>query len=425
MHAKSASATPVRPCENCNEARAELYCVECSQSFCRFCAVLLHHPSTKKDRHSIEVIAVVAYSRVIAQMLDEALIVGMSVFLVRGIETPEQYFSGASYCPTLNKVRAWMQWWDISVLHILKGHLQQYCDWEDSYSRYFLDTWYRAILTGTDSQTYMLQQFISAAIMTGMFQFLVLPITFCYACIAATARHMETSLQSCMPDGHQWAAHMKTASTWIENHGVARLFMTREIDPTPPTFWRKRPPSDDIDRILYIVSRWTRLFRSYHRRAANCCQAFLQKLLLYSIVIRVVFYSASRIFGISGIVDLFPHFADLCGLMDSAKPFMPRTKGKHRHDGHMTDFIWGGIWTGIQQGIQNFLYDMFTGWSLVLLVLLLAACFPCISFMQRIAHQKEEFERSWRLETCQRVWGHMSRENPCGDWDSMSWDPIF
>eukprot|EP00435_Cladocopium_sp_Y103_P050473 s1797_g15.t1 len=149
-------------CTNC-KVDADVYCVDCNRELCIFCTTLLHHPTTKErlaavaaagEKHSLEDIVkedARPEVKIISPILLELILVSGAVFFFSGTGISPEYFSGESYCPGVGRVRYWIARFDANVFFFLKNEFAQYCDCEDSYWRFFMDTWIRSVLTNTDS----------------------------------------------------------------------------------------------------------------------------------------------------------------------------------------------------------------------------------------------------------------------------------
>eukprot|EP00438_Fugacium_kawagutii_P005019 Skav216763 [mRNA] locus=scaffold1917:132428:139891:+ [translate_table: standard] len=83
-------------CTNC-KMDATVYCVDCNRELCIFCTTLLHHPSTKFEKHSLEDIVqedARPEVKIISPILLELILVFGAFFFYSGASISPEYFSG-------------------------------------------------------------------------------------------------------------------------------------------------------------------------------------------------------------------------------------------------------------------------------------------------------------------------------------------
>ncbi|CAE8622584.1 unnamed protein product [Polarella glacialis] len=266
-------------CGNCKmddktqpEIFCETYCVDCKKTLCRFCTVLLHHPTTNFEKHSIEEIIHTSSGgvKIFSPVLLDILLLSAAFFLLSGSGITEDYFGGTSYCPGLSRVRWGLARFDANVFFYYKEPLAQYCDWEDSYWRFFMDTWVRSILTGTDGWILLITSFIRAITFEEFIRIIITPvIAFAYALIAFCVRSFEIYLHRVFYERLEGDEHVVTKWLVKLEQVIKRLSFAENLHikdakpPPPPTHRRKRPAEDWAEFARYWLDRRLRLMDHY------------------------------------------------------------------------------------------------------------------------------------------------------------------
>eukprot|EP00440_Ansanella_granifera_P044319 gb/GFBE01048033.1/.p1 GENE.gb/GFBE01048033.1/~~gb/GFBE01048033.1/.p1 ORF type:complete len:490 (+),score=128.15 gb/GFBE01048033.1/:1-1470(+) len=421
-------------CANCSKT-AEVYCVDCKKELCKFCTTLLHHPDTKAEKHSLEDIVqksdgVKPEVKIISPILLDILLVAAAWFLLSGSGIKEDYFQGASYCPGLSRVRWWVAKMDANVFFYWKNDLAQYCDWEDSYWRFFMDTWVRSILTNTDSWILVITSFVKAIFFEEFLRIIVSPIlSLFYALLAYLVRACEFTLHRILYERLEDSNH--TVTQWLQKlsvivqkiHFAEKFGITGSKKPAPPTYRRKRPSTDWGEYLKYMWSRRLRLLEFYQAQAVTVLNVLLKGSLAVTALVRVF----CILFG----GQVFEGLAWCLGFGERAerhRVWFTETTGiqANSSQGYMTDWLasfvgrqvlmgipivkslMGEISVAAADGVWDFVPVILRLWPLLLLVALR------LGWWFMVKKQKTKFDVQWKSTYKKEIWGDMSRDNPCG-----------
>lgn len=282
-------------CTNCKKG-ADVYCVDCTRELCIFCTTLLHHPDTKLEWHSLEDIVkedARPEVKIISPILLELILVSGAVFFFSGTGISPDYFSGESYCPGVGRVRYWIARFDANVFFFLKNEFAQYCDCEDSYWRFFMDTWIRSVLTNTDSWILLLASFLKALMVEEFLRIIVTPVVaYLYAILAYFVRSVEFWVHNIFYEHFESQSHPVTkvldkVSRVVQSLRVAdKLGLDAKL--APPTYRRKRQATDVAEYVLYMWRRRFRLMEFYRAQAHAVCNLLLKFSLLAAFILRIV-----------------------------------------------------------------------------------------------------------------------------------------
>ena len=241
-------------------------------------------------------------------------------------EDLEDYFY-SSICPVTEKIRRWIFRLDHALLPVVKGQLGNWCDIEDSFWKMFSDLWIRGVLTQTDSYTLIIMK-IPSGLNALVVMLVLVPILLGlpFAIIATIVRILEMIL---IPNWRliYYPTRMIQFLNWIictpykiaisfclgsvigllfvDNHDdssnsnnsdSASLFslpqQQRSLMVLPPkTGHRKRPiPSHGICDIWIpgSVSRITRIFRYFHRKAYRVIFRTILSSVFVTFVLRII-----------------------------------------------------------------------------------------------------------------------------------------
>lgn len=435
-------------CLNCTR-NAVTYCVDCKKTYCRFCTVLLHHPDTKPEKHSIEEIMVKRHGVLIFTplLLDILLLVAFG-FLFSGAGITDEYFKGISYCPAITRGRWWLSNFDATLFFYYKDYLAKLCNWEDSYWRFFMDTWVRGIATGTDSWLLLLTEFVYAISFEEFVRLVIAPlIGYSYAVAANIGRLIESSLYDFIYTHEDGEAHRLTGILQkIERvvdkfHCAEKLKIVDKKKPPPPTFFRKRPSSDVVEFCNYVWDRHTRLIGFYKSQAMSACNFIMRGSLAAAFVIRFIcvafgggFFSALfRIFGFGARLDreatLFvgttgiqlnqssSYLSDWLALWGVQKVlgFLPQFESFHEsvNDSLSTG---KGVFVALARLLSALAPLFLRYWPLLIILLP-----PLLFKFWFLPKQQKKFIQDWK-QTTKELWGDMSRDNPCGG--KIGWESV-
>jgi len=434
-------ATKKLLCANC-KVECTTYCVDCGKSLCRFCTVLLHHPDTKNEKHSLEEIASYQGVKIITPILLDLFLIGAAGFMLSGQGIGPEYFNGNSYCPALSRGRRFIAHFDANFFFYHKAHLAVYCDWEDSYWRFFIDTWVRAILTNTDSWLLLLSEGIKALIFEEFFRVLLTPIiAFAYALVAAFFVYIEWEIFKIIYEGVEGEEHrftnlfLKVENCVQKISFASKLVITDKKKPPPLTLYRKRPFEDWLELIRYFYNRQTRMLRFYRAQAHSACSFLLWGSMTAALLIRVV----CMLFGNSGILAGLR----LLGGSDWGSAYIQwfgESTGMNKediaHGGYSdtrySDFV---VSTGMSaalaqlplignvgEDVGNSFLGIFVAFKPLFKRLIIPASIllpPLAIFRWKIKRQRKQFADDWKPKTRKDMWGDMSREQPAKGWDKL------
>lgn len=268
------------PCSNC-VFTGETYCVECKKVYCKFCACMLHHPGMKTEKHSIEALVHSEPGvKVLSPLLPDILTLSIFFvfFLMCGRVTDDQIL-GASYCPVIQRTRQTLVRWDPSIFYYWKGHFATFCDYEDSAWRLYIDAWFRAVVTRTDSLFLVLVAFVKAYVFEIFIEKLLAKVMgLMYGLLAVVVRNVEAKI----PNKFHFLEDISKFVSLAKYIKVAG-----KIPPPPPTFWRRRPIQNWMEGYRYAFDRHTRLFSFYQGHAASIAVTLFRGLLYGSLAIRL------------------------------------------------------------------------------------------------------------------------------------------
>lgn len=419
-------------CTNC-KVDADVYCVDCNRELCIFCTTLLHHPTTKLEKHSLEDIVkedARPEVKIISPILLELILVSGAVFFFSGTGISPEYFSGESYCPGVGRVRYWIARFDANVFFFLKNEFAQYCDCEDSYWRFFMDTWIRSVLTNTDSWILLLASFLKALMVEEFLRIIVTPVVaYLYAILAYFVRSVEYWVHNIFYEHFESQSHPVTkvldrVSRVVQSLRVAdKLGLEAKL--APPTYRRKRQATDVAEYVLYMWRRRFRLMEFYRAQAHAVCNLLLKFSLLAAFILRIV----CMIFGGSPLLDV-AHLLGYGDLADRHVEWFTSVTGTPVNHGkayYWTDRLVSVVSREVLASIPLLRgYMSETAWvaakgaynlgPLALRPLLPVIVFFLVRFMwgKFIKKQQADFDVMWKSKYCKEIWGDMSRDNPCG-----------
>lgn len=420
-------------CSNCPKT-VDTYCVECQKTYCRFCTVLLHHPHTKNETHSIEeIVQKRSGAKILSPILLDLLLVGAFLFLVTGEGIKEDYFKGGSYCPGVARGRWWITWFDANLFYLYKDKMARCCDWEDSYWRFFMDTWVRGVVTNTDSWVLLMSEFWYAFLFEEFIRFIVAPfIGFGYAALAHSVRMLEILLLSFLQN--RAGGEESPVALWlhsIENF-VAKLSFcetARIVDkkkPPPATLRRKRHSTDTYELGTYMWNRAFRLFRHYRAQAHAACNWVMRWSLIAAFFLRVLcmlcggctFAFIARLIGFGGVMDRHQTWFTLhTGVQPNQSIVYPSDRlaalGVHKAVGYLpTVLVTGGSTT------LSLLAQLPLALSLAMRLwpaLTIGMLYLAVKYIL-LPRQQKHFKAEWQTAGRKEIWGEMTRDAPCVGW---------
>lgn len=351
-----------------------------------------------------------------------------------------EYFNGDSYCPALSRGRRWLAQLDANLFFYYKAHLATYCDWEDSYWRFFVDAWVRGILTTTDSWLLLFSEGVRALIFEEFFRVLLTPcIALAYALVAALFVLIEWEIfkviyEDCEGDEHRATKLLTQVETAVKRVSFASKVVIRDKKRPPPlTLYRKRPSEDWLEMCRYWYDRQTRTV-SYHRaQAQSACRFVLRGTLWAAFIIRVVclLFGNISLFWLVDLVGLstagdrhMQWFAQSTGLDTAALK-----AGDWSSDTKYSDWLVsvgvtqalsklpliGSVGEDVGQSAVGALRPLLRKYLIPAFVLLP----PPFLFAWKIRRQRDDFKVNWKKSTCKELFGAMSKTAPAANWEQV------
>eukprot|EP00747_Dinoflagellata_sp_TGD_P033744 gnl/TRDRNA2_/TRDRNA2_136817_c0_seq1.p1 gnl/TRDRNA2_/TRDRNA2_136817_c0~~gnl/TRDRNA2_/TRDRNA2_136817_c0_seq1.p1 ORF type:complete len:443 (-),score=82.12 gnl/TRDRNA2_/TRDRNA2_136817_c0_seq1:123-1451(-) len=427
-----ASVETIKPpgCVNCAE-KSDVYCVNCAKPLCRFCVSLLHHPTTVTEAHSIEEIDKARKGvQIITPILVDLCVLWVLSIGLAEIAITKEYFDHVSHCPTINYGRRMVAKYDANLFYYYKASIATYCDIEDSYWRLLVDTYARAILTGTDSWLLILSAFPKAFLFEEVIRILGAPLAAApYALIALIMYRVERLVPKSPIFVHLEKIMIKMSL-------AKRLALIGKAP--PPTLVRSRPASDFMEKYRYMKGRYSRRF-DYHVEQCLVVLRFFLKctvwgalyirvacMLLGRQIIRPVLLPLMRLVGLKATMEqhqaLFSaatgienesqaHYASdwlLLSGLQSAFNAIPFEKLLSLVNVKMATSVGGQIFAWLPMFI-------------ILGVLYALLSTPMYLWKKVLAKQQKAFVAKWSSHYCQAIWGECSREHQC-DWQKLRFD---
>jgi len=411
------------PCSNCAPYAAETYCVECKKVFCKFCCCLLHHPGMKTEKHSIEALVSTEQGvQILSHLLPNFLTCTIvMVFMYMVTRPSDTQILGASYCPVIQRTRQSLVQWDPSIFYYWKASFAQFCDFEDSAWRLYIDAWFRAVVTHTDSLFLVLVAFVKAFLFEKYIELVLARIMgIFYALLAILVRHLECYIPSSL---HYLEGIAKSIS-------FNKLFKPTGKAP-PPTFWRKRPKQNWLEGWKYALDRQTRLFSYYQGHAQGILVAVLRASLYGAVAIRLacIFFSADHylrmVFSALGLGPLMKReqnmFLGLTGMVEEPTSHQPYYSEWLLTSSFMHIFAHHGVHNSVLE-VSGSLFEGLRAaiWPVARTLFIpgLVAGVLRIIYTKTINKQNAYFLRQWP-ETRLEIFGSCNRENLV-DWKNAS-----
>jgi len=429
-------------CPNC-ASKAEVYCVDCKKSYCRFCAVLLHHPSTKGEKHSLEEIATYQGVKIVTPFLLDFFVLAVGFVVLSGPSITADYFSGDNYCPTLSRARRLLVQTDANLFFYYKTHLATYCNWEDSYWRFFMDAWVRGVLTRTDSLALLLPEAVRALIFEEFVRVLVTPVVaVAFAFVATFCRLIESWLfrriyEDIEGDEHRLTHVLMRVERVIKSLSFAEALVIKEKkNPPPLTLHRRRPMTDWVEHAKYLRDRQTRLLSFYKAQAQTACKFVLRGSLKAGLALRLLCLALGgglplRLAELCGFEALAAQhtawFAAANGLSEESVRAGGAASGTRVSDWLLSLGLQQALKRGLLLGIvgQDFSTSAITAVPALrpiarYLALALAVLGLWALLWLKLRRQRQDFAKTWKKSTCKEIWGDMTRATPFGtDWKTV------
>jgi hypothetical protein len=367
-------------------------------------------------------------------ILLDLLLLGGVVFLLSGVGIDEGYFKGSSYCPALMRGRSTLIQYDANLFFYVKGKMATYCDFEDSYWRFFMDAWIRGVLTGTDTWLLIACEFWWAFVFEEFVRVVVTPIiAWVYAIVATAVNSLEQKIELFISQEEDQAAHpiSKFLDKTKEVVDFLSLAHNMELDASlakvpPQTYPRRRPYKDWVENCGYWTERTTRQLSRYRAQALSACRFVLRGTLVVALALRVL----CKLVGGSGFV-LVARLVGNGELIEQHKTWftegtgiVPETAGYYSdwlvtllagqllgsnvfRGAGMFTLVGSSFVSDSRAALAGVLLRLFLG-----LVFLLIPPFLCYRFLSR---QREQYKVAFKEYKKEALHG-MDRNNPMKDW---------
>lgn len=276
-------------CSRCDKDGKEegglVFCVDCKPGliYCRFCACLTHHPTMKKfEQHSLEEIKKGDREgvKVISPILPDMLILGFFVFTLLVLRTLNtDNILGASYCPTVNRLRKWTIYWDPNAFYYFKDRFAEFCNVEDSFWRIHIDLVIRSIYAGTDSYLLLFISSTKAYMFATFIEWILSPIAgYMYGILGQTVHIIEQN----MPQDYEWLEKYTSRFQILSKFG--KYFKASKAPPL--TERRRRPMQNYYEGFIYLKNRQMRMFTYYKDYAQVVMTSLVWASFRFTIVVR-------------------------------------------------------------------------------------------------------------------------------------------
>jgi len=372
--------------------------------------------------------------KIFSPILLDLVLFASACFLFSGAGINAEYFSGTSYCPGLSRLRGWLVWMDANVFFYWKNELAQYCDWEDSYWRFFMDAWIRSVLTNTDSWILLIGSFIKALTFEEFMRIIITPVAaHVYAVLAYIVRSVEFWLHKILYERLEGSDHTITKILQVLSRMVQQIKFAQKlgiadtsVKLAPPTHRRKRPAEDWGEYLVYMWGRRFRLLEFHKAQAHSACGALLKYSLYAALFLRIF----CIIFGGETLLNI-AYLLGFGGRAEQHQAWFTQMTGASINDGSANYYYWtdrlvSAVVPQVLMSVplfRDFMSEtamglMRTAWGFCPVVLKL---WPVWLFLLKrwgwsrlMKKQQTEFLAKWKRTYCKEIWGDMSRENPCG-----------
>lgn len=279
--------SPSWRCKSCIN-RAEWYCVDCSKKFCSQCCYNLHNPSMMfNSGHSVE--RLTERWRSCHHFLTPIVpdLMALFVAIKLGYKTQmfgKDYLDSQMICPIVNELRELVGYWDTSLLYHYKSYFFSWCDTEDSYFRFIMDTWVRTIVTRTDNMLLIFQMFPKALVFNVVVVYTLVPLV---AIVYALIVNATYQLECLLPDKPLF----EKLEIWARRLSISERMS--ESNSTPVETERRRITETDFtDRFFYEYNRRIRAFTYYFNTSREGLQKLSARVLVIILVFRLMCFYA-------------------------------------------------------------------------------------------------------------------------------------
>lgn len=373
---------------------------------------MMHHPTTKFEKHSIEEIMEKDEGiKILSPILLDLLILGFIIFAIyeaAGIE-----WRVDNQCPCVSRARRQAAYIDMNIFYWFKQYFAVACNTEDSFWRLLVDTWVRGFVVGIDSPLLILSTFGGAVVFEEAARFILAPVLgSIYACLEVAVRHAERVITwEPLVDNRDNIEYV------VKSSSIAQLF-SPEGKPPPLTFPRRRPYSDQYEQLMYHWGRRMRSFQHYKGHAQAVVTYILRSTVLLSVSIRLLCMLVPMADLLRAILDVF----GMQPMLDRHANNFRYLTGIYTSESVYTDWAFMATVRALLRQVPGMggmgeaaITDIFSAFlalaripRVILLVLVYVAYRVAQWFVKRyLADQRKAFDSNWKREggICEDIWG--------------------
>mmetsp|Transcript_40739 Transcript_40739/g.93755 ORF Transcript_40739/g.93755 Transcript_40739/m.93755 type:complete len:509 (-) Transcript_40739:159-1685(-) len=274
--------SPPWRCKGCSPGKAEYWCVEEGKKYCAQCAYNFHPPGSYAAVLSMEKITPQfnTHCHFLTPILPELMMVALVFYCARSSVLTQDYLTTQSTCPMTNRVRTMAGNIDGTLYYYWKQSFSQWCDMEDSYLRFLLDTWVRGVVTETDNTLLVFQTLVQAFLFNIVLSYALVPLlSVAYAIILNFFYTLECLLpRNIVFEKLEVLADMLDCTSGIIS-GSHTL--------PPETERRMRPSMDLMDWYKYEKQRKLKHLNYYYLTCVMFLTAISERILMAALVVRL------------------------------------------------------------------------------------------------------------------------------------------
>jgi len=372
---------------------------------------------------------------------------------VSGSSITPEYFQGAPYCPGVTRGRSSFMFYEPTLFFYFKADIAKYCDFEDSYWRFFMDTWIRGVLTETDTWPLIISSLIKALFFEELVRIVISRIIpFFFVLVATPVRGVEVWIQRFTKEhegrNHLLTKFLKKTAEVVEMISLAPKLLDSSVKVAPKTLHRKMPSKDWLEGWNYRLNRLTRLKNVYSVEAHRACTFVMRGTLVVTAVVRVacmlidgeMFKTMAQLLGYDSVIATHLRwFEENTGMT-------PKSTYVHTSDWAVTILVHKALgsfpglfgsskWLGqnVVGGSRAALAPVLLRFTFVFAVVAgLFAAGPVL-FFWKIGRQQADFKKKWGKLAKEgpygdgtygkMIWGNMSKSQPCFEWKEHHYGP--
>jgi len=274
-------------CKRCPN-RGMYWCMHCGKRYCAQCSHIFHAPGTTNALlHTVEEITDRWHTdgqgvQVLSPVLPEFM--AMTIFLrlcSTSTIVSDIYLSKQVMCPAVNEVKGLVATFDTVLFYHFKNLFATWCDIEDSFMRFVMDTWVHSVVADTDNVIMVLQTLPHALMYNIVLVYVVVPIiSIVYAVLLNGVYQVERLLPH--------TPFLLQMEDLAHSCNITQKFGI--FDPTevpPETKPRQKRSFDPIDDLLYKYHRVMRHMSYYYQTSLAGMQSLCWGLIACVVVVRL------------------------------------------------------------------------------------------------------------------------------------------